>query len=130
MPGKIAGFALVFFTLSIILSACFVEFDPNATNDGSTYGTYTGDVTGSANGFNGKVTVTLSLVNGKITAAVITGPLESAEYGQKAIKAAPKVIVAKNSVEIDTLSEASYTSKAIKLAGEAALATIPNPTNP
>ena len=39
---------------------------------------------------------------------------ESDDYGLKAVKELPKEIVAKNSVDVDTVSGASASSKAIK----------------
>ena len=52
-------------------------------------------------------------------------PNESKGYGAVAVATAGKIIVATNSVELDTISGASATTKAIGTAGKAALAKIP-----
>ncbi|GEO58531.1 hypothetical protein LBO01_16600 [Companilactobacillus paralimentarius] len=46
---------------------------------------------------------------------------ESDDYGLKAVEELPKEIVAKNSVDVDTVSGASASSKAIKEAVQNAL---------
>jgi fumarate reductase flavoprotein subunit len=89
----------------------------------SSSGGYTGTVSGSALGFGGQVTVTLTLENGTITQAEVKGPGESPGYGGPIIAAAPAIIVRENSVEaeIDALSTATTTIKAVKEAGRKAL---------
>jgi len=49
---------------------------------------------------------------------------ESDDYGLKAVKELPKEIVQQNSVDVDTISGASASSKAIKEAVSNALAQI------
>ena len=122
MNKRIFGLAIALLTVVLLFSACFVEYDPAAAGRHAAYGTYSGTVDGSAAGFGGTVTVRLTLKDGFITEAVVTGSSESPEYGGLAVAAAPKIIVAINSVELDTLSGASVTTRAITDAGKAALA--------
>ena len=116
--------ALGFIMFCLVLSACFVEYDP-MENMHDPYGTYSGTVDGTAAGFGGEVKVVLTLKNGLIDEAVVTGPGESKGYGADAVTAAPAIIKATNSVELDTLSGATKTTDAIVAAGRAALAKIP-----
>jgi 6-phosphogluconolactonase (cycloisomerase 2 family) len=59
-----------------------------------------------------------------ISTAVVTGNKETKNYGGLAVAQAPDLIVKINSVELDTLSGASFTTKAIREAGRAALKTL------
>ena len=127
MYRKISGFFIIVLTLSLILSACIVEYDPTK-NMHPAYGTASGTGTGSAQGFGGTVTVTLTLKDGYIENAVVSGPKESTGYGANAVASAggmEGIIVGTNSVELDTLSGASTTTRAITAAGKAALSKIP-----
>jgi fumarate reductase flavoprotein subunit len=92
------------------------------------YGKFSGTVDASVPGFGATmeesapdVKVTLTLKNGLITKAVITGAKETKEIGGKVIAAAPKIIVARNSPEIDIVTGATITSQAIIDAGNKAL---------
>ena len=122
MSKKLFSIMIVLLTICLVITACYVEYDPTK-NMHPAYGTASGTGTGTAQGFVGPVKVTLTLENGYIKKAVITGN-ESADYGAKAIAAADKIIVATNSIELDTLSGATKTTKAIGEAGKAALASI------
>lgn len=52
--------------------------------------------------------------NNKIKDVEVLKESESADYGQKAIKELPQEIVAKNSVDVDSISGASASSRAVK----------------
>ncbi|WP_125770639.1 FAD-binding protein [Companilactobacillus furfuricola] len=52
--------------------------------------------------------------NGNIQDVEVLKESESEDYGQKAIKELPKEIVAKNSVDVDSISGASASSRAVK----------------
>jgi uncharacterized protein with FMN-binding domain len=110
---------------SCLISACLVEYDPFGDDSGrhEPYGNFTGSVNGSAMGFHGEVSVTLALVDGYITGVEILGH-ETPGIGSVAVDQAPTIIVSRNSVELDTLSGASITTKAIRAAGEQALAKV------
>lgn len=83
-----------------------------------TAGTYTG----SATGFGGLLTAEVTLSENRIESVAITEDSETAGIGSKAIEALPGRIVATQSVAVDGVSGATYTSGAIIEAVTAALA--------
>lgn len=78
-------------------------------------------LTGSAEGFGGEVTVTLTMEGEKITACSIKGDDETPDIGQKAFADLEKQIIDANGYEIDGVSGATVTSKAVKTAAAKAL---------
>lgn len=78
-------------------------------------------LTGSAEGFGGEVTVTLTMDGDKITACSIKGDDETPDIGQKAFPDLEKQIVGAGGIEIDGVSGATVTSKAVKKAAAQAL---------
>ncbi len=78
-------------------------------------------LTGTAQGYGGDVSVTLARENGKITACSIKGDKETPEVGGKALAELEKQVVAANGFDIDGVSGATVTSKAVKSAVAAAL---------
>lgn len=75
------------------------------------------------------VNVAVTLENGYITDVVIDGPSESPGIGSVVIDHAPERIIANNSFDIDlqsglSISSASRTADAIKIAGKAAIQAI------
>ena len=81
----------------------------------------TGDFTGTAKGFGGDVTVTLTLTDGKITGCTAEGADETKGVGSKAIEQLPAAIAESGSIAVDGVSTATITSNAIKEAAAAAL---------
>ena len=81
----------------------------------------TGDFTGTAKGFGGDVTVTLTLTDGKITGCTAEGADETEGVGSKAIEQLPGEIAESGSIAVDGVSGATVTSTAIKEAAAAAL---------
>ena len=81
----------------------------------------TGDFTGTAKGFGGDVTVTLTLTDGKITGCTAEGADETKGVGSKAIEQLPAAIAESGSIAVDGVSGATITSTAIKEAAAAAL---------
>ncbi len=81
-----------------------------------------GEYTGTAKGFGGDVTVTLTLDNGRITKAEIAGDQETPDVGGAAMEELAKALADKGSAEIDGISGATFTSNAVIEAAEAALA--------
>ncbi len=81
----------------------------------------TGDFTGTAKGFGGDVTVTLTLADGKITGCTAEGADETEGVGSKAIEQLPGEIAESGSIEVDGVSGATITSNAIKEAAAAAI---------
>ena len=77
-----------------------------------TAGTYTA----VAQGFGGPVTVEVTVDAKSITDVKFTGMEETPEYGGMAIRNLPEVVLAAQSNEFDTVSSATYTTTAAKLA--------------
>ncbi len=82
----------------------------------------TGDFTGTAKGFGGDVTVTLTLTDGNITGCTAEGADETEGVGSKAIAKQPVPIAESGSIAVDGVSTATITSNAIK---EAAVSPLP-----
>lgn len=81
-----------------------------------------GTFSGTAKGFAGDVTVTLTISGGAIAAAEIVGADETPSIGGEAIKTLQTEIVAQNNIDVDVVSSATFTSKAVLEAAVAALA--------
>ena len=75
-------------------------------------------VTGTAKGFGGDVTVTLTVENGVITAAKAVGADETPAIAGAALEQLPAAMVAGNTVNVDTFSGATYTSEGILAAAK------------
>jgi fumarate reductase flavoprotein subunit len=67
------------------------------------------------------VTVTLTLKDGVLTDVTAVGEKETPDVGGRALELMPKSMVAANSVEVDGVSGATYTSTAILTAAADAL---------
>ena len=80
------------------------------------------EYTGTAKGFGGDVTVTLTIEDNTITAATALGESETDGIGTKPLEQMPQAMVAANSVEVDTVSAATITSEAVLAAAVDALA--------
>lgn len=76
---------------------------------------------GTAKGFGGDVTVTLTLTDGVITDAQAVGANETEGIGSKAVESLPAKMVETGSIAVDVLSGATISSEAVKAAAEAAL---------
>ncbi len=81
-----------------------------------------GDYTGSAIGFGGEVTVTVSVDETSILSVVAEGAQETDGVGSNAIDRLPGMIVEAQSAAVDDVAGATMTSTAIKTAAKAALA--------
>ena len=80
-----------------------------------------GDFTGTAKGFGGDVSVTLTLTDGAITGCTAEGKDETEGVGSQAITQMPGEIAESGSIAVDGVSGATITSTAIKEAAAAAL---------
>ena len=80
-----------------------------------------GDFTGTAKGFGGDVSVTLTLTDGTITGCTAEGKDETEGVGSQAIAKMPGEIAESGSIAVDGVSGATITSTAIKEAAAAAL---------
>ena len=80
-----------------------------------------GDFTGTAKGFGGDVSVTLTLTDGAITGCTAEGKEETQGVGSEAIAKMPGEIAESGSIAVDGVSGATITSTAIQEAAAAAL---------
>ena len=80
-----------------------------------------GDFTGTAKGFGGDVSVTLTLTDGAITGCTAEGKEETQGVGSEAIAKMAGAIDESGSIAVDGVSGATITSTAIKEAAAAAL---------
>ena len=80
-----------------------------------------GTYTATAAGFGGDVTVTLTIAGEKITAAEVDGSSETDGIGSVAVEKLPGAIVEQQSADVEAISGATFTSKAIRLAAQACL---------
>ena len=72
-----------------------------------------GPLTGTANGFGGPITVSVTMDGDKITAVEIVSNSETPEIAGAALEQIPAAIVAANSPDVDIVSGATYTSNGI-----------------
>lgn len=80
-------------------------------------GMYTpGTYTATAKGYGGDVTVTMTFEADRIVEVTITGDGETAGIGSAAIEEMPAQILEAQSAEVDGVSTASYSTKAVKTA--------------
>lgn len=92
-----------------------------AAADGAVSGTFEGTAVGQG-GESAPVKVTLTLQDGKLSDVKIEGEGETAGIGSKAIEELPGKMLAGNTVQVDGISGATITSKAIVEAATKALA--------
>ncbi len=89
----------------------------SAASSGYVDGTYTG----SAQGLNGEVPVTVTVKGGKITDIAVGENKETPAIAAAAIEKIPAAIIAAQSTKVDAVSGATITSNAIIKAVEQAL---------
>ena len=77
--------------------------------------------TGTAKGFGGDVTVTVTLENGVITAVTAEGANETPGIGTPALESVPAAMVAGNTVNVDVMTGATFTSNGVIEAAKLAL---------
>jgi uncharacterized protein with FMN-binding domain len=69
--------------------------------------------TGTADGFGGEVSVTVKVNGNKIVDVAAEGPEETEGIGSKAVEQLPAKIKEANSTNVDAITGATFTSKAI-----------------
>jgi len=106
--------------LSVTLAAAALTLAAGAPvlADGYTAGEYSAQ----ADGFGGKVTVTVTTDDASITDVTIEGPDETPEVGGAALETLQEQILEAQSAEIDGVTGATFTSTGVKEAAAAALA--------
>ncbi len=104
-----------------LLGSALMLFSLTSCSKGSGV-TYTpGVYEGTGKGNNGDVTVKVTVTKNKITAVDVTQHSETPGLSDKPIAEIPAAIVKEQSLDVDVISGASHTSKAILEATEAAL---------
>ncbi|WP_312811943.1 FMN-binding protein [Sedimentibacter sp.] len=93
-------------TSEAIIKAVKSALESSGAGGGST-------LTGTAEGFGGAVTVTLTMDGDKITGVEIVGDGETPGIGTNAIEQLPEKIKAANSADVDIVAGATVTSEAI-----------------
>ncbi|MBP3239796.1 MAG: FMN-binding protein [Oribacterium sp.] len=110
--------------LALTLAACGINEVPDSTTQAVTEVTSAEEekeVSGSAEGFGGTITVTLKMKGDDIIEASILGNDESPEIGGKALSELEKQLAEKDSFDIDGVSGATYTSEGVRNATKDAL---------
>ena len=77
-----------------------------------------GEYSATNSGFGGDVTVTMKFDQDKITDVIITGDKETDGVGSKAVESLPSAILEAQSADVDGVSGATFTSKAILLSAQ------------
>jgi len=72
-----------------------------------------GQYVGKADGFNGPITVQVTITNGQITAVEVLSHSDTPGISDAAINTVPGAIVASQSSDVDAASGATYTSRGI-----------------
>ena len=117
MKKSIAALAMAVIVAVGLLGYGFSSKPASTSGEGGV----SGDFTGTAKGFGGDVTVTLTLTDGKITGCTAEGADETQGVGSKAIEQLPAAIAESGSIAVDGVSTATITSNAIKEAAAAAI---------
>jgi fumarate reductase flavoprotein subunit len=81
-----------------------------------------GPYTGNTMGFHGRVSVTLEVADGILTSVIVRGSDETVGIGSLAIDSMGDAMLAANSIEVDIVSGATHTSRAVMDAAAKALA--------
>ena len=76
----------------------------------------------TAKGFGGDITVEVTLEGGKITDVKIVGDDETEDYGAVAVQKMPEMILSAQSIDVDGISGATYSTNAIRKAFTDAMA--------
>ncbi len=98
--------------LLLSLAACNANKVPEATKEETTEAQER-ELVGSAEGFGGTITVTLTMKGDDIVKASIEGNDETPEVGGAALPELEKQLVEKDGYEIDGVSGATYTSEGV-----------------
>ena len=107
---------------AVVLSSVLVF--AGCASGGSPAGGVSGTGVGIAPGYLGDVTVALTMRNGTITRVVAEGPGETRGTGTVALSVLSARMVENNTVEVDIISGATWTSAAVLAAASDAMAQI------
>ncbi len=96
--------------------------DTPAAAEGGNIDAADGTYVGEADGFGGKIIAEVTIAGGAITDVKVTGDSETEGLGSVAVEKLPGMIVAAQSLDVDMVSGATVSSKAVLLAVTNALA--------
>ena len=96
--------------------------DTSAAAEGGSLNAADGTYIGEADGFGGKIVAEVTIAGGAITDIKVTGDYETEGLGSVAVEKLPEKILEAQSLEVDTVSGATVSSKAVLLAIGNALA--------
>ncbi len=112
----------VMIVLAVLLIAFSNPIYKAINNRGKEQVNYTaGTYTGSAEGYGGMVSATVTVSDKEILSVELKGDNETQGFGTNALEQLPAVIMSKQSGEVDAVSGATVTSNAVKAAVEDAL---------
>ena len=117
---------LIVLGVSVLLSGLFIscETAPAAPLTNAAGQAVSGTATGTAPGYAGEVSVTLTVVDGFITNVVAAAPHDSPAFAGPVITRAHTDMIRFNTTRIDTVSGSTVTTMGINIAAENALAQI------
>jgi uncharacterized protein with FMN-binding domain len=124
MTKKLFGGLFVFLATSLMVASCFVEDDLAAVLGGNPMGAYSGKATGEAPGYDGapvKVTVTLGYGYIDGVDMDVSTQSDTEGYAGPMVRRLTPMIIKANSFNIDAVCGATYTARAVKIAGNKAL---------
>ena len=107
--------------MAAVIAVSLFGYGCGAKSASSSDAGVSGDFTGTAKGFGGDVSVTLTLTDSAITGCTAEGKDETEGVGSQAIAKMPGEIAESGSIAVDGVSGATITSTAIKEAAAAAL---------
>ena len=110
-----------FYLVGVLLLAGIIFACASSGGKVAPIGNASGTATGSAFGFGGDVTVTITMENGYIVDVVCKGDGESPTIGGLALMRTPDSIKKANSADIDTITGATITTIAVKEAAQKAI---------
>ena len=102
-------------SMALCAALCLTASVGLAEVEGATY------YTESANGYNGKVSVTIGVKDGQIVDVTAEGPGETDGIGSKAVAEMPAQILAAQSWDVDGVSGATYSSTGLRSAARACM---------
>jgi fumarate reductase flavoprotein subunit len=117
---KIVTVSVSFVLAALVAVMCF-SCASSGGGGAAPIGNATGSASGTAPGFGGDITVTVTMADGFITDVQVVGDAETPTIGGVALTRAPGIIKKYNSAQIDTISGATVTSGGISAAAQAAI---------
>ena len=126
MKKLVVLFGIIIVALALILGGCPVDDDTEDSKDVPSTdltGLTGGPETGRAWGMHSWIEVTLTIADGIITNAIVTGH-DTPSIGEAVIEVAAEQMMRKNSVEIDVIAGVTITCTAIREAGREAVGKI------